>query len=708
MAKKLYSTYVQEGSDILLHVLSEFIGKNMKRVYGNNWWKEILDLFYNREPALPTNGTDDELLDSLDFARCVKILMWKWNDVFGSSFGISSNKCRNYVHELLDVRNSKAHIGRKDIEQPDAERALDTMLRLCKHIDPEAADKIKEIYRVVRNGGNEAYIPDGPTSIDVPTNIDIQDVLQGSVKNLKDLVGTEVVKKTTLTKKISLGGEEQAYPIYKIRLDYLYYNDQNDRVGTWIARYCAENGIDSMSSIELEEYNDLVESFVYESNPDAIKKTQKNILKYGQREPGVTLADGRIVDGNRRYTCLRRIGRESTDPQYFETVLIDVDVEADKKKIKMLELAIQHGEEKKVDYDLIDYAIGTYKDVEQTHLLTIEEYASSAEEPVAEVQKRIDIAKIIVEFMKYVKLPGLYYIAREYQVYSVFDEMLPVLNRLGEDEKRQLKIIVFNNVLLQANRDQRKFIRDIKKLVNDNAYKGYFDNQDEINVLIHEKFDAIEVKGKNDLDDFASTNAILKEKLRNSIDQYIQMSKDHKALLKPIENVAKSVSLMAEVDEKTFDKMQAEDKEELIDGMSRLSNLLDEYGGKLGTDSNGQAIILKPLKLAISHTDKPVVVCKNLMNTITMDRAFVTLTAVKESDSQSDVSNVKVFFVDRKLRMISEVYSKEIAVGIDTEFEMTIDKDIEDENVLFVIQSAEDKADEAIRIIPFEIDRDID
>ena len=39
---------------------------------------------------------------------------------------------------------------------------------------------------------------------------------------------------------------------------------------------------------------------------------------FGQREPGVVLADGRVVDGNRRFTCLRRIQRETREPQWFE------------------------------------------------------------------------------------------------------------------------------------------------------------------------------------------------------------------------------------------------------------------------------------------------------------------------------------------------------------------------------------------------------
>ena len=153
--------------------------------------------------------------------------------------------------------------------------------------------------------------------------------------SLLRLVGTDMVKKTTLTRKVTYGGKTVVYPVYQVRLDVLFYNDQNDRIATWISRYESENGKDSLNDLNVEIYNRIIENFITESNPEAIQKTQKNIALVGQREPGVTLADGRIVDGNRRFTCLRRMQRESADPVYFETVIMEMDIREDKKQIKL-------------------------------------------------------------------------------------------------------------------------------------------------------------------------------------------------------------------------------------------------------------------------------------------------------------------------------------------------------------------------------------
>lgn len=67
-----------------------------------------------------------------------------------------------------------------------------------------------------------------------------------------------------------------------------------------------------------------------------------------KREPGVVLNGGRIIDGNRRYTCLRMLESESDEFGYFEAVILDFSIESNEKEIKTLELSIQHGEEKKL------------------------------------------------------------------------------------------------------------------------------------------------------------------------------------------------------------------------------------------------------------------------------------------------------------------------------------------------------------------------
>ena len=184
----------------------------------------------------------------------------------------------------------------------------------------------------------------------------------------------------------------QTYTVYKIRLDQLYYNDQNDRIATWISQYRAEYGIDHLDTEDKVQYNKIIQGFITESNPEALKKTQTNIELIGQQEAGVVLNDGRIIDGNRRFTCLRNHELKSGKTQYFEAVILEHDIAHNAKQIKMLELLLQHGVDKPVDYNPIDRLVGIYNDIVENKLLTVHEYASSVNQTDADISREVEKA----------------------------------------------------------------------------------------------------------------------------------------------------------------------------------------------------------------------------------------------------------------------------------------------------------------------------
>ncbi len=563
---------VQRGFRILVRSMSAYIGQTLHRIYKDKWWNKVC-LMLNDQRDLPDYGDYGDLVDSLDIANCFRIINRMWRDDFSA---LLPRNCLTWTNELMGVRNSVAHAGQQDFDQPVAERALDTMALLCAEIDPEGADEIREIYREVRARANDTVRPTmivrGAEQPEADSNRGVHQ--EGS---LLQLVGTDTVQKTTLTRKVTYAGKTVIYPVYKVRLDALYYNDQNDRIATWITQYESENGKDSLSELNTDIYNRIIENFICDSNPEAIRKTEKNIALVGQREPGVTLADGRIVDGNRRFTCLRRIQRTKVEPEYFETVLMDMDIREDKKQIKLLELAIQHGEEKKVDYDLIDFAIGTYRDVVQTELLTIKEYAASTNEQPTDVKKRIEIAEVICEFLEYIGLPEQYHVAREYQVYSLFQEMIPLLRSLEENEKVELKQIAFNNVLVNAIPDRRKFIRDIKGLIRGGFYRDYFDDQKKWDAVIYEKLKTADIHTKEDIDAFASENADIADELAKSMERAMLRSRSQKLIEKPSENVSKSIALMMDIDTRFFDRLGMEEKESLKAELTELIHIAETF-----------------------------------------------------------------------------------------------------------------------------------
>ena len=70
------------------------------------------------------------------------------------------------------------------------------------------------------------------------------------------------VKKTDRATKMVVDGLTETYPIYQVRLDKLYFNDQNDRIATWIGQYKADNGITEFDKTDINAYNDIISTFI--------------------------------------------------------------------------------------------------------------------------------------------------------------------------------------------------------------------------------------------------------------------------------------------------------------------------------------------------------------------------------------------------------------------------------------------------------------
>lgn len=156
------------------------------------------------------------------------------------------------------------------------------------------------------------------------------------------------------------GVSSETLDVYKIPLDYLYYNDKNGRIATGISQY--EGELHPANDQDDPKYNIFVEKLIEQDNTNALKRTTNSIKESGQQVYGYVLDDGRIVDGNRRFTALRDIHRTTGKTVYFEAVVLPFSYNnsTERVKIKKLELAIQMGVEERQSYDPVDLAVDIY------------------------------------------------------------------------------------------------------------------------------------------------------------------------------------------------------------------------------------------------------------------------------------------------------------------------------------------------------------
>ena len=394
---------------------------------------------------------------------------------------------------------------------------------------------------------------------------------------LKDGITQQAVVKTAQTRKLTVDGLTKAYPVYKVRLDWLFYNDQNDRIATWISQYKAQHDGKAPDSTDREAYNTIIEQFIVDSNAEAIRKTQANIEMVDQREAGVVLADGRIIDGNRRFTCLRRLSAKNDRFGYFETVILDRNIENSAKQIKMLELSIQHGEESKVDYNPIDRLVGIYNDIISTQLLSIEEYAKSTNESETDVKKRVEIAKLMVEFLDFINAPEQFYIARDLQLYFPLEELLKLIKKCKtDDEAEDLKNAAFTNILMQTSTDMGRFIRNIKSIIGTEYQDEFIEEQKEIAAKVIDNLPDCGNMNTAVIRDVVRSNDEIVQELERSMEKTLTKVKKNETKNRPIQLAEKATTFLESIDTHILLKMNDSELRRLTRQLDKLEQIITE------------------------------------------------------------------------------------------------------------------------------------
>jgi len=389
-------------------------------------------------------------------------------------------------------------------------------------------------------------------------------------------LGEKFVIETDLTKKLVIDNVAKVYPVYKIRLDKLYYNDQNDRIATWVSQYKTENNVDEINMENLDEYNAIIHNFVTESNREALRKTQTNMELIGQNVPGVVLQDGRIIDGNRRFTCLRNIEEKTGQTQYFEAVILDHNIKNNKKQIKMLELMLQHGIDEKIDYNPIERLVGVYNDVIETGLLTAKEYAMGIGVKESEVVQEIEKAKLMVEFLEFINAPKQFHLVRHFNIVDPLKELNTMLNRINDEDKREdLKYSVFSQFLVSPEGDATRYIRKIKKIAsNDRFLEGYLDEQVD---LVEKVCDILEEHPEVKENEIAKirSDEDLKRNFYQSTEKHLNKVNSDATRNQPIKLVEKAFDNLELIDLNILNKLSVLQVEEFSNNVKDLKEKIN-------------------------------------------------------------------------------------------------------------------------------------
>lgn len=389
------------------------------------------------------------------------------------------------------------------------------------------------------------------------------------------------LRQTDNVNNIRINGQNQDQRVYEVRIDQLHYNVQNGRIATFISRYQMEQGA---LPDDAEARDNLIERMIEQDNPARLKKTKLDIKTKGQQEVAIILSNGIVIDGNRRFTCLRLLAREEAQPRFLRCYIFPDTY--DEKAIKGLELEIQLGRDEKVDYDPISRLVDINTWV-NGGLMTKDEYALHAGMKPNDMTKALREIEVLNDFLDFVNAPGAYHIAQDLKLQGIVESLAPRLQKCKNDDERQdMENIVFANVLMGNLGDRVRAIRDLCDYIDtsERSDGSYVDEQLDIVEQVLEKLENMPqdtAVSTEFIRDHVAADAELANEQKASNEKARMKAGNSKIKNGQVRNVRDALGSLEGVDAELLAKLAPEQLSDMHDGLAHILELAAQLKVKI-------------------------------------------------------------------------------------------------------------------------------
>jgi hypothetical protein len=415
------------------------------------------------------------------------------------------------------------------------------------------------------------------------------------IKQNEDLLKLYGIKTTTETKKIPLGEKINTFDVYEIPIEKLKYNLKNGRIFMELAELLKQSDVNLKELMESdqERYNEEIEKLVWDSNTEKNEATKKDIEKYNQIEPGVILPDGTVIDGNRRFTCLRKLYNDMNNKdrekfKYFKAAILWNNNEITEKVIKELELKVQFGQDQKVGYKSINFNMSIYDSISKD-LFSIKEVASAVNKSPAAITKIKETGDLLYKMLDYVGVKENLLIAQKLSLYWPLEPFNTYLKSINPSkiQKERIEHLFFDHIIgldvtlptqefrdnligkiLKDPRFSDDYINNYEKYHKSSIKKEIINNKDGELIDRIKEFRISDDSGKI-LDDYKkfvkkADGTSLMEEPKRIIEE----------INKLLEELDKNIQMFLEVDEANAKQILEEVKNSLVETTKSISSLV--------------------------------------------------------------------------------------------------------------------------------------
>lgn len=383
------------------------------------------------------------------------------------------------------------------------------------------------------------------------------------------------LEQTGETKSIPIQGRKRVLDVYHIPIELLTYNMKNGRIATYVSQYYDEG---QKFPEERDEFNNIIEKYIVNSNPKSLSDTKQNIRILSQTEPAVVLSNGIVVDGNRRFTSLRQLSREGVGAEfnYLLAVILDGDRYSE-KDIKRLELNLQHAVEARVDYNPIDRLVDIYRDlIENNGIFTPEEYSRETNMKPKKVQEEMEIAKLLIQYLEYIKKPLKFHVAREQKIDGPLREVYKILKspKIDSSKITDIRDYLFT-CIISLDGDVTRKIRELKLVLEDRHLANrIMDKIDDLELLDNAE-ESLEINSQTET---VELDKNICDKITDITETYVERKKIQNAKNQPLEILNKAFRQLQEIDRDLVIRLNTQQRDEFQNLLRAVEKYVEELG----------------------------------------------------------------------------------------------------------------------------------
>lgn len=205
------------------------------------------------------------------------------------------------------------------------------------------------------------------------------------------------------TVSVMLHGQRRDLVVYRLPLEMTFYNIKNGRFAAEYAELVKKEGreLDSTNVDDAAKIQKLLAGL----NSNQHTMLQNDVLKNGQKDPGIITHDGFVINGNRRRSVLEELASAGQSKfAYIEVGILPSNVTA--KDLWMIEAGIQMARNVQLEYGPINELL-KFKEGYDVGLSAIEIaesiYGGFKEK---DIKKKLEEHKLVSEYLNFIHEPG--------------------------------------------------------------------------------------------------------------------------------------------------------------------------------------------------------------------------------------------------------------------------------------------------------------